>query len=73
MKNGTLYSNFVGSFVAQSAIHWPLTVEFRDQCQFTPREDFSWIKNLWTVFPSVFLCQHHYTNARFYSSIADAS
>jgi len=41
MQNGTLCSNFVGSFVAQSAVHWPLTVEFRDQYQFTPREDFS--------------------------------
>jgi hypothetical protein len=73
MQNGTPYSNFVGSFMAQSAINWPLTVEVRNQCQFPPREEFSWMKNLWTVFPSVFLCQHHYTNAQIYSSIIDAT
>jgi len=74
MQNGTPYSNFVGSFMAQSVIHWPLTVEVRDQCMACPCGDFSWIKNcgLFSLSPSVFLCQHHYTNVQFYSLITDA-
>jgi hypothetical protein len=44
MQNGTPFSNFVVSFVAQSVIHRPLAVEDRDQCQARQYDDFSWIK-----------------------------